>query len=399
MWQFDFPGRLVFGRRSVERLPEVLATLAAGTALLVTDRAIRASGVPDVVRRAAGAAAEIHVFDGGVPEPSFDIVRACAERARASGANVLIAVGGGSVMDLGKAAAVLLAHGGRIADYVGEGRVPGPILPLVCLPTTAGTGSEVSPACVLTDPSKGGKVGLLSPHLRPRAAIVDSDLSRSCPPRVTADSGIDALTHALEAFLARDHGDVGFAADERPVFQGRQPIGRALAAEAITLVGRNLRRAVTDGEDAEAREAVALGATVAGLAFSSVGVGLVHALEYPLGGTTLCSHGAMNGLLLPHVLRFQRPVRQDELGTVARLLGEEVEALPVAEAAERGIAAVERLCRDVGMPQDLESVGIAVTRLAVIAEQAAGYQRLIRLSARTPRVGDLEAILRAAFRS
>src|SRR5262249_42327831 len=157
----------------------------------------------------------------------------------------------------------------------------------------------------------------LSNHLRPRVAVVDPLLSVSCPPKVTADSGIDALTHAVEAFTAVDNAHFPLPPGERTVYQGKNPFADMLAEKAIVLVGRYLRRAVKDGQDLEAREGMSLAATMAGMAFSNSGVALVHALEYPLGGATHCSHGAGNGLLLPYVMRYNLPTRVRELAAVA----------------------------------------------------------------------------------
>src|SRR5438552_6842776 len=172
-----------------------------------------------------------------------------------------------------------MAHGGGPRDYVGDDQIPGPIAALICVPATAGTGSEVSAAAVLTDTENKIKVGILSNYLRPRVAIVDPNLTLSCPPKVTADSGIDALTHAIEAYSAVDNESFPLPAGERSVYQGRHPLGDCLAEKAIALIGANLRKAVERGADMAAREGMALGATLAGLAFSHVGVALVHGLE------------------------------------------------------------------------------------------------------------------------
>src|SRR5262249_42013635 len=157
-------------------------------------------------------------------------------------------------------------------DYVGDDKIPGPVFPLICVPTTAGTGSEVSAASVLTDTDSKLKVGVLSNYLRPAVAVVDPLLTISCPPKVTADSGIDALTHAIEAYTAVDNESFPLPPGERTVYQGRHPLGDVLAEKAIVLIGANLRRAVHNGNDLEARDGMALGATLAGMSFSNVGV-------------------------------------------------------------------------------------------------------------------------------
>src|SRR5260370_11043204 len=288
---------------------------------------------------------------------------ACYEMARGFRPDALVGLGGGSNMDLAKLTATLLAHGGAPHDYVGDDKIPGPIASLICVATTAGPGSEVSAATVITDTEKQIKVGILSNYLRPTVAVVDPLLSVSCPPKVTADSGIDALTHAIEAYTAVDNADFPLPPGERSVYQGKHPMGDLVAEKAIRLIGQFLRRAVHDGNDLEAREGTALAATLAGRAFSNLGVAVVHALEYPIGGAVHCSHGCGNGLLLPYVMRFNLPARPREFAEIARLLGEE----PVAD---RAIAAVERLRADIGIPVRLRDIGVKQEQLRPFAEKA-----------------------------
>jgi len=279
---FHSAGQLIFGRDAASQLGEIARRLSASRAFLVTDSALAKAGVVDRVRSSLDASgATVEVFDGGVPEPPIALAEECAERARRFNAGVVVGLGGGSNMDLAKIVAALLTHGGAPRDYVGDDQIKGPILPLVCVPTTAGTGSEVSGASVLTDTEKKMKVGVLSNYLRPRVAVVDPLLTVSCPPKVTADSGIDALTHAIEAYTAVDNEDFPLPEGERTIYQGRHPLGDLLAERAIELIGANLRRAVANGNDFAAREGMALGATLAGLSFSNVGVAVVHALELP----------------------------------------------------------------------------------------------------------------------
>src|SRR6266542_842965 len=180
----------------------------------------------------------VEVFSGGEPEPSLRAADACSEVARDFKPDAVLGLGGGSNMDLAKITATVLAHGGSPRDYIGDDKIPGPVLPLICMPTTAGTGSEVSAAAVLTDTDSQIKVGILSNFLRPAVAVVDPLLTVSCPPKVTADSGIDALTHAIEAYTAVDNDHFPLPAGEKSVYQGRHPFGDMLAEKAITLIGR-----------------------------------------------------------------------------------------------------------------------------------------------------------------
>jgi alcohol dehydrogenase class IV len=300
-------------------------------------------------------------------------------------------------MDLAKITAAILTHGGRPIDYSGDDKIPGPILPVICLPTTAGTGSEVSAASVLTDTEQKMKFGILSNYLRPRVAVIDPMLTVSCPPKVTADSGIDALTHAIEAYTAVDNAHFPLPAGERTIYQGCHPFGEVFAEKAIALVGKYLRRAVAHGTDLDAREGMALAALMAGLSFSNVGVAVVHALEYPVGGTTHCSHGAGNGLLLPFVMRYNLSARRPQFAVIARLLGADVEGKSEAEAAEAAIAAVEQLRQDIGIPLRLRDLGVKEEQLQLLAEKAFGIKRILRVNPRPVTVEDLESILRAAY--
>ncbi len=390
-WTFHTATQLLFGRNALRQLGAIAGRLGARRVLLVTDPILTRAGLAERVRTPlAECGITVSLFDGGEPEPSLRAADACIAAGRQFQPDALIGLGGGSNMDLAKITATVLAHGGGPRDYVGDDKLPGPIAPLICIPTTAGTGSEVSAASVLTDTDNHIKIGILSNYLRPRVALVDPLLTVSCPPKVTADCGIDALTHAIEAYTAVDNATFPLPAGERTVYQGRHPLGDVLAEKAIHLIGINLRRAVAHGDDLEAREGMALGATLAGMAFSNVGVAAVHALEYPVGGATHCSHGAGNGLLLPFVMRFNLPARRREMATIGRLLGAD-------EDAEQAIAAVERLRADIGIPQRLRDLGVTEAQLRPFAEKAFGIQRILRVNPRPVTVKDLEGILRAAY--
>jgi alcohol dehydrogenase class IV len=397
-WSFSSAGELIIGRHAVRRLGDIAKQLQAKQILLVTDSILEKAGLVDQVRESLRqSGVEMETFKGGEPEPSLRAAEACIECGRRFRPDAVLGLGGGSNMDLAKITAVILAHGGHPKDYVGEFKIPGPILTLICVPTTAGTGSEVSAASVLTDTEKQIKVGVLSNYLRPRVAIVDPLLSVSCPPKVTADSGIDALTHAIEAYTAVDNADFPIPANEKSVYQGRHPIADALAAQAIALIGANLRRAVKDGNDLEAREGMALAATLAGMAFSNVGVAAVHALEYPVGGSTHCSHGAGNGLLLPFVMRFNMPARQSEFAKIAQLLGDDVTGLDEMAAADRAVEAITQLRADIGIPLRLRDLGVRQDQLRSFAEKAFDIKRILRVNPRKVTVDDLEGILQGAY--
>ncbi|HEX3658463.1 MAG TPA: iron-containing alcohol dehydrogenase [Pirellulales bacterium] len=397
-WTFHSAGQLLFGSGAVAQLGALVKELSIKRLLLVTDRHLATAGVLVPVEAALGEAGiDVEVFDGGQPEPSLDLVDDCLALGRQFEPQGVLGLGGGSNMDLAKCVALVLTHGGTLRDYVGDSRVPGPVMPIVCVPTTAGTGSEVTAAAVLTDTANQVKVGVLSNYLRPRLALVDPRLTLSCPAKVTADSGIDALTHAIEAYTAVDNAVFPLPAGETSVYQGRHPLGDCLAEKAIALIGRHLVRAVREPANLADREGMALAATLAGLAFSNVGVALVHAMEYPVGGLTHCSHGAGNGLLLPFVMRFNLPERQAEFAAIARLLGEDTSGLSVEQSAERAIAGVERLKAEIGIPARLSDLGITAGQIPILAEKALAIKRILRVNPRPVSQPDIEQIFRWAL--
>jgi alcohol dehydrogenase class IV len=396
-WTFSSAGQIIFGPGAVRQLGDVVARLRVDRLLVVTDAHLVEAGLLEEVQAAVGERATLDIFAGGEPEPSLRAADGCIAHAREFRPTGLVGLGGGSNMDLAKMAATVLAHGGTPRDYLGEDQVPGPVLPLVAIPTTAGTGSEVSASGVFTDQDHHIKAGAMSNYLRPVVAIVDPRLTLSCPRKVTADSGIDALTHAIEAYTAVDNAAFVLPPGQTSLYQGRHPLGDCLAEKAIAVIGANLQRAVENPSDLAAREAMALGAMLAGLAFSNVGVALVHALEYPLGGATHCSHGAGNGMLLPHVMRYNLPVRKRELARVAQLLGEDISGLDETAAAQRAVAAVETLNRAIGIPARLREFGATRQQIPELAAKALGIARLIRVNPRVPTLPDMIELLTEAY--
>ena len=399
-WTFHSAGSLVFGRGVTTRIGEIAGRLGAKRVFVITDAVLEDAGLVDrVVNPLVGAGVEVGVFRGGVPEPPADVVVAAVAQARDFRPDAVLGLGGGSNMDVAKLAAILLAHGGELSDYAGENRVPGPVTPVICVPTTAGTGSEVTPAAVYTDTANQIKLSCLSPYLRPAAAVVDPLLTVGCPAKVTADSGIDALVHAIEAFTAVDNDEFHARPGGPSIYQGKNPMADAMASECITLVGRFLPRTVDDGSDLEARDGMALAATLGGLAFSNAGVALVHAMEYPVGGAVHVSHGAGNGLLLPYVMRYNLTARVAEMANVAILLG----AAPGldatdAELAAGAITAVEQLRADIGIPDRLRDIGVTEAMLPGFAEKAFAIKRLMRTNPRSPASADeLLGLYRGAF--
>ncbi len=396
-WTFHSAGQILFGPGAVRQLGAVAGRLGLKRLLVVTDQRLIDAGVLREVEGPLAERAQLEVFAGGEPEPSLHAAEACVAHAGRFSPDGLIGLGGGSNMDLAKMAAAILAHGGTTRDYLGEDKIPGPVLPLICVPTTSGTGSEVSAAAVFTDTDNHIKASMVSNYLRPAAAVVDPRLTLSCPRKVTADSGIDAMTHAIEAYTAVDNEQFPLADGEVSCFQGRHPLGDCLAERAISIIGANLPRAVEQPDDLAAREAMSLGALLAGMAFSNVGVALVHALEYPLGAATHCSHGAGNGLLLPHVMRYNLAARPQQFARIAALLGESTSGMSEADAGLRAVAAIENLTRRIGIPARLSELGARREQIPEFVEKALGIKRLMRVNPRVPKVAEVIQLLNDAY--
>ncbi len=397
-WQFHTSGQLVFGWGAVRQLSSLMLRRKFQRVLLVTDRILASNGILDRVRGpliAAGFA--VDVFDGGEPEPTVDAATRTLEHARRFRPDVILGLGGGSNMDLAKVSAAAFSHDGSPGDYFGWDRVPGPVVPVVCVPTTSGTGSEVSHAAVLTDTANAMKVSMLSNYLRPDVAVVDPELTLSCPPKVTADSGIDALTHAIEACTAIDFEKLELAEGETAAYEGRTPLGECLAEKAVSLIGQHLVKAVREPNNRAAREGMSLAATLAGMAFSNCAVAVVHALEYPLGGELHVSHGAGNGLLLPFVMRYNLPERRATFARIATLLGEQTAGLDDAAAAALAISAVEKLKQAIHIPERIRDIGGREDQLPGFAAKSFAIKRLMMVNPRQPTEADLLGILREAF--
>jgi alcohol dehydrogenase len=388
------PRQVLFGAGQRHALGTVVSALGS-RALVCTDARFGATPEFDhLVRLLEDFGVQVTSYAEVEPDvPVHQVIR-CAERAAAAGPDVVVGMGGGSCLDLAKAVAVLLTHGGTPADYYGELRVPGPVLPVVALPTTAGTGSEVTPVAVLTDPDRVSKVGISSPHLIPHAAVCDPELTVGCPPPLTASAGADALSHVVEAFTAVRRPVTSELATER-VFVGKNELTDTYALLGVRLISASLHRAWSTPGDVEAREAMMLGATAGGFALGTAGTAAAHAIQYPVGALTHTPHGVGVGALLPYVMEFNRPARVPELAAVAVAMGASPE-WSAEDLADEAIDRVATLLASVGIPTTLDELGLPADQLRWTAEQASGAERLVANNPRPLDVDALEHIVRAA---
>jgi alcohol dehydrogenase len=353
---FRLPTRTVLEPGCVARLPEIAASYAPRKVLLVTDRGYRATGTPErVARDLAAQSLTVLITDEIEPNPRSTTVDRLAERARAEGASLVVGLGGGSVLDAAKALAMLVPNGGRAEDYEGKNRAPKPSLPFLAVPTTCGTGSEVTWVSVITHPERLWKMSLKGDSMYPDWAFVDADLLKTLPPSFVAWTGLDALTHALEAVTGR----------------AANPAADALAARAITLLFRYLKRAVEDiGRDAEAREGMVEAATLAGMAFGNADVAAVHCLSETIGARWDTPHGLANAVLLAPVLRSHGDSIEPKLAVLEATLPGGPTGADDRERAERFLVSVEALVRTLHTP-DFADLGIPPADYPWIAKRAA----------------------------
>ncbi|MBS3847098.1 iron-containing alcohol dehydrogenase [Devosia sp. BSSL-BM10] len=390
------PRTIVFG--SGQRASLAMHARALGQkALIVTDERMGGSAaLGELVDALKTAGVAVAVFDRTLPEVPLDCIDQCVAFGQSFGPDLVIGLGGGSCLDMAKVTAVLLAHGGSPRDYFGEFKVPGPVLPLIAVPTTAGTGSEATPVAVVADSERLLKVGIASPHIIPLVAICDPELTLSAPAGLTAIAGADALTHAIEALTAGPRS-VDAGTSHEHVFVGKNALSDGHAREAIGYLALGLRRSVENCQDLAARESVMYGALLAGLAFGTAGTSAAHAIQYPVGALTKTAHGAGVACLLPYAMTFN-------LGHATASMAEVAVAMGVAEAgdddrgnAERAIVAVETLFGAIGIPANLAALGLAQDQLDWTAEQSLGAARLVKNNPRPLDLPAMQAIINAAF--
>lgn len=367
--RFDGP-ELAYGDGVSRDVGDVLDRRGWDSVLLVTDLGVDEAGVLAAVTD--GIDVDPTRYDA-TTEPATDDFADLP----AGPFDGIIAVGGGSVLDSAKMASVLLSHGGHPSDYLGEGTVPGPVRPVVAVPTTSGTGSQATQTAVLTH--EGVKRGMSDEALRPELAVVDPVLTVGLPSDVTATSGYDAFVHALESLTARDYRWV----PDRPItYQGANPISRSLSSRALALVACGLERAVHDGEDLDARRRMSLGAHLAGQAFSVAGLGAIHALASAVGGMTGRTHGACLAACLRSGLAYNRPVRREAYAATARSLGVARDGDGTEDAATALVEECVRLADSVGLPTTLADLGLGLDDVDAIVENVLVQERRLKTNPR-----------------
>jgi alcohol dehydrogenase class IV len=377
--QVDLPRHVVFGAGGVEACAQWIAAQHLDSVLIVTAPPVAALCAPLALSlRQLGC--RVTTWQDIRKEPTDADLESALAAARDCGARAIVGLGGGSVMDVAKLVAALLPGTQRLADVFGTDLLAPRTTTLVCLPTTSGTGSEVSPIAILRDSRDGLKKGVISRHLVPDAAFVDPQLSVGMPPAVTASTGVDALTHCIEAYANRR----------------AHPLVDAWAIDGIRRIARSLPRAVARGDDLAARSDVALGSLLGGMCLGPVNTAAVHALAYPLGSEFDVAHGVSNAVLLPHVIEFNMPAAPGRYADVARALGVTEQSGDEAVAAA-GVAVLRELNEVCGIPAHMEALGVPADAVGRMARSAMTVQRLLASNPREVTLQDAERIYRLAL--
>jgi alcohol dehydrogenase class IV len=382
-FQFRAP-TVAFANKSAVHLQEFADGILGDKVLFVTDEGLRRLGLCDApLTSLATAGTTVTIFSEVEADPSLQTLLRAVERGQSAGVTGVVGFGGGSSLDVAKLAALLLGSGEDIGNAWGVGKAKGPRLPLVLVPTTAGTGSEVTPVSIITV-GEGEKRGVSSPIILPDVAVLDPELTVGLPSAITAATGVDAMVHAIEAYTSQNANN--------------NPISRTLAREALRILGANIERAVFHGADIKARSAMLLGSMLAGQAFANSPVAAVHALAYPVGGTFHVPHGLSNALVLPHVLRFNAPEAANLYAEIAADAFPELEAEPsIQSKCVAFIDALASLSSRLGMSTKLRDVGVGEQHLSQMAKDAMKQQRLLVNNPRALTESDALAIYRAAW--
>ena len=374
-YQFQTPTKIISGIGSTAEIIKELNDLHAKKVLLITDPGLVQAGVAQqVVEMLKQAAVEVEIFDAVEPDPSIQVATKAAEMAKNAKANVLIAI------DTAKSAALLVTNGGYLKDYAGVNKVVKPILPLIAVPTTAGTGSEVTIFAVMSDPEKQEKFTISSALIAPAVAVLDPLLTLKLPPSVTAFTGMDALTHAIEAFTSSI----------------AQPATDALALSAIKLVLKHLPVAVGRGDNIKARDGMLQASLLAGIAFNNAFLGLAHAIASPLGGHFHVPHGLANAVMLPYVMEYNLPTAVRRYAEIGRALGLQAVGDTPRAVAEKTVAAITQLARDINIPEKLSNIGAKEELLPLVARDALKSIQL-KFNVRNASEKEILALLQKAY--
>lgn len=368
------PETVLFGEGMLAGLVDQIERFGSNVLICTDPIVARFPAVEATVKSIEAVCDRVSVFSETEPELPVSCVHACLDAFPNYMPDVVVGLGGGSSLDLAKLVSLALRHGRNLSKFYGENLVPGPIVPVIAVPTTSGTGSEVTPVAVLDDQARELKVGISSRYMIPSVAVVDPELSVSCPPGLTAASGADAMTHAIEALTAIKRTPAAHLETES-VFVGKNDLSDIFALEAIYLISRNLQRSVDDGKDIKARSAMARGSLLAGLAFGAAGTAAAHAIQYPIGAQTKTPHGLGVAALMPYVMAYNRRHCTEDYARLGAAMG--ASAGSEEHLAEMAIDMVAELFAWAGIPKSIKELGVRHDQIEWIVDHSLLPARLV----------------------
>ncbi len=379
---FYSPTRIIFGEGSLKRVGEEARKFGEKVLIVTGKSSAKKSGsLDDVVNSLVSHNLQVKVFNKVEPDPSVETVEEGAKFARKCAVEVVIGLGGGSSMDAAKGIALLVTNKGSIIDYFGMDKVKEPAIPVIAIPTTAGTGSEVTKYAVVTDQKKMLKQIIGSFHINPRLAILDPMLTLSMPASLTANTGADALSHAIESYVCTK----------------ANPVSDILALESIRLIAEALPRAVSQPENIEVRKKMLFASSIAGIALTSSGAGIIHGMGYSITLYYGAPHGLANALLMPEAMEFNLVANPIKYRNIAAAMGKKVEGLSEKDAARLSVVAVRELSEKIGIPRGLKEIGVKEESLAGFAEAVGKNERVLSLNPRRPSTKEIEEIYRKSM--
>lgn len=365
------------GPGSVKEIGQHISAFGASKALVVTDPGVAETGLPDNVRQLVEeSGVKTGLLSDVIAEPPIGQVDELYERVKDEGYQVLVGIGGGSSLDMTKLLAARMTNDWSVSEFLGIEKVKKPALPMVLIPTTAGTGSEVTPNAIVTLPDQELKVGIVSKHFLPDLVILDPELTLGLPPKLTAATGMDAFIHSLESFISTK----------------ANPLSDAFALRSMRLIGRNIRKAFTHGDDLDARHAMLMGSTLGGMALTAAGTAAVHALAYPLGGKFGVPHGVANAMLLVPVMEYNFDAIKPSLAEVADAMGIDTEGRTIDSRAKAVMEELRALVKDLEIPTNMGAFGVTEGDLDFLAQSASKVTRLLGNNPKEMSVEDIREV-------
>ena len=380
---FDFyiPTTVKAGRGISKNVGRFLRSLSVGKVFLVTDKGVKQAGVIDSIENSLlESEISFEVFDEVVPNPTAENIMFGVQKLKQFSPDSVLAVGGGSSIDTAKGIAIMATNAGDILDYEGVGKIPNQGLPLTVIPTTSGTGSEVTASTIVTNTTTHFKAAVISPFLFPTYAFLDAELTMNLPTHVTAATGMDALTHAIESYTSKT----------------TNPASEAFALHAIEMIANNIEKAYFVGSDLVSRENMLVASMLAGAAFSQSRLGNVHAISHTLGGVFNIAHGIANATLLPFVMHYNLPACLEKMARIAKALGEDTTGLSVQDAAKLAIEAVMRLNKSLDIPSNIKDLGVTLDLLPKLVEDSMRSGNVL-INPRLTTADDIKGIIENAY--